>query len=200
MADKIVQLIDGANNDNIYPLSSIGSTPVITVTSTDPGEGSSLEENHFVAVVGSSTASVGATDLASNSVTTAKIADQAVTADKINYDTIPVHKDFVTNVTITTTDATLFTYTIPASGWYFVSVCANLESVTSSHTTYITFKNNGSNIDSGYQTISASQWGNETLQNFFQFAAGDVLTVTFHDNVGLSANANTKIRFMVVRI
>lgn len=200
MADKIVQLIDGRNNDNIFPVSAIGDIPVITVTSTDPGEGSSLAENHFVAVVGSGTASVGASDLAINSVTTAKIADQAVTSDKINYDTIPVHKDFLTSVAITTTETSLFTYTIPVSGWYFISVCASLHAPGSSHSTYITIKNNGNTIDTGYQTNGASEWGNETLQNFYQLTAGDVITVWFRDTVGISASTNTKLRFMAVRI
>lgn len=83
MADRIVQLID-KNNDNIFPVTTVDA-PTITVTSTDPGAGSTLAANHFVAVTGSGTATVGASDLASNSVTTAKIADGAVTTDKIDY-------------------------------------------------------------------------------------------------------------------
>lgn len=86
MADRIVQLIDGRNNDNIYPV-SINDAPIITVTSTDPGAGSSLATNHFVAVTGAQS-TVGAADISSNAVTTAKIADNAVTADKINFATL----------------------------------------------------------------------------------------------------------------
>lgn len=87
MADRIVQLIDGRNNDNIYPVTT-ADAPVITVTSTDPGVGSVLAANHFVAVTGSATGYVGAADISSNAVTTAKIADSAVTADKINFATL----------------------------------------------------------------------------------------------------------------
>lgn len=86
MADRIVQLVD-KNDDNIYPVTTVDG-PTITVTSTDPGAGSSLASNHFIAVVGNGTATVGASDLASNSVTTAKIADNAVTTDKIDYNGI----------------------------------------------------------------------------------------------------------------
>lgn len=51
MANKIVQLVD-ANDDNIFPLSSDPNAAHITMTTTDPGEGSSLGQNEFVAVYG----------------------------------------------------------------------------------------------------------------------------------------------------
>lgn len=51
MADKIVQLIDN-NGDNIYPVVQYETIPSITMTSTDPGEGSPLAANNFVAVYG----------------------------------------------------------------------------------------------------------------------------------------------------
>lgn len=51
MADKIVQLVD-ANEDNIFPLSSDPNAAHITMTTTDPGEGSALGQNEFVAVYG----------------------------------------------------------------------------------------------------------------------------------------------------
>ena len=87
MADKIVQLIDGRTNDNIFPVTT-ADAPVITVTSTDPGAGSALAANHFVAVTGSAAGYVGAGDISSNAITTVKIADDAVTADKINFATL----------------------------------------------------------------------------------------------------------------
>lgn len=50
MADRIVQLED-SNGDKIYPVSVLpDGQAYIEVTSTDPGEGSALAENHFVAV------------------------------------------------------------------------------------------------------------------------------------------------------
>ena len=51
MANKIVQLVD-ANDDNIFPLSSDPNAAHITMTMTDPGEGSPLGQNEFVAVYG----------------------------------------------------------------------------------------------------------------------------------------------------
>lgn len=51
MADKIVQLVD-ANDDNIFPLSSDPNAAHITMTTTDPGEGSTLGQNEFIAVYG----------------------------------------------------------------------------------------------------------------------------------------------------
>lgn len=51
MANKIVQLVD-ANDDNIFPLSSDPNAAHITMTSTDPGEGSTLGQNEFIAVYG----------------------------------------------------------------------------------------------------------------------------------------------------
>lgn len=48
MANKIVQLTDKDGN-NLYPV--VGADiPNITMTTTDPGEGSPLAENHYVAV------------------------------------------------------------------------------------------------------------------------------------------------------
>lgn len=51
MADKVVQLVD-ANDDNIFPLSSDPNAAHITMTTTDPGEGTPLGQNEFVAVYG----------------------------------------------------------------------------------------------------------------------------------------------------
>lgn len=51
MANKIVQLVD-ANDDNIFPLSSDPNAAHITMTTTDPGEGSTLGQNEFIAVYG----------------------------------------------------------------------------------------------------------------------------------------------------
>lgn len=51
MVDKIVQLVD-ANDDNIFPLSSDPNAAHITMTTTDPGEGSTLGQNEFIAVYG----------------------------------------------------------------------------------------------------------------------------------------------------
>lgn len=51
MTDKIVQLID-ANDDNIFPLSSDPNAAKITMTTVDPGEGTPLDQNEFVAVYG----------------------------------------------------------------------------------------------------------------------------------------------------
>ena len=51
MANKIVQLID-KNNDNIFPVASDPNAAHITMTTTDPGEGSALEQNEFIGVYG----------------------------------------------------------------------------------------------------------------------------------------------------
>lgn len=50
MANKIVQLTDKDGN-NLFPV--VGAdVPAIEMTNTDPGEGASLAENHYVAVYG----------------------------------------------------------------------------------------------------------------------------------------------------
>lgn len=51
MADKIVQLID-KDGDNIYPISSVPHGASITMTTNDPGEGSALEDEHYIGVYG----------------------------------------------------------------------------------------------------------------------------------------------------
>ena len=52
MADKIVQLVD-KNNDNIYPVASVPNAAKITMTDVDPGEGSPLAADNYIAVYGS---------------------------------------------------------------------------------------------------------------------------------------------------
>lgn len=51
MSEKIVQLIDD-DGDNIYPIASVPHGASITMTTTDPGEGTPLAEDHYVAVYG----------------------------------------------------------------------------------------------------------------------------------------------------
>lgn len=53
MADKIVQLID-KNGDNIFPVATVANGATITMTDTDPGEGSALGDNEYIAVYGGS--------------------------------------------------------------------------------------------------------------------------------------------------
>lgn len=53
MADRIVQLTD-ANGDNIYPINvNPDNAASIEMSSTDPGEGSPLAANHYIAYYGS---------------------------------------------------------------------------------------------------------------------------------------------------
>lgn len=51
MADKIVQLVD-KNGDNIFPVATVANGATITMTDVDPGEGSALGDNEYVAVYG----------------------------------------------------------------------------------------------------------------------------------------------------
>lgn len=90
----------------------------ITMTSTDPGSGSALAVDNYVAVYGNSDGQITSSDLANNAVATANIADSAVTRAKIDT------ADFVNNgewaligyaYLGTTTDATTaVTVNIPA--------------------------------------------------------------------------------------
>lgn len=73
MADRIVQLID-ENDNNIYPVASVANAANITMTDTDPGEGSPLAAGNYIAVYGQN-----------GYIETADIADEAITADKTNF-------------------------------------------------------------------------------------------------------------------
>ena len=59
----------------------------ITMTNTDPGEGSTLAEGEYIGVYGDA-GLVQTDDIAASAVTSAKIADKAVTSDKIDFTTI----------------------------------------------------------------------------------------------------------------
>lgn len=63
----------------------------ITMTSTDPGSGSALSADNYVAVYGNSDGQITSTDLATNSVATANLQDYSVTRVKLN------HLDLVNN-------------------------------------------------------------------------------------------------------
>ena len=63
----------------------------ITMTSTDPGSGSALAADNYVAVYGNSDGQITSTDLANNSVATANLQDYSVTRVKLN------HLDLVNN-------------------------------------------------------------------------------------------------------
>lgn len=65
---------------------SAGGTD-ITVTSVDPGEGSTLAEGEFIGVYGNAEL-VQTADIANTAITTAKIANKAVTSDKIDFTTL----------------------------------------------------------------------------------------------------------------
>lgn len=56
----------------------------ITMTSTDPGSGSALAADNYVAVYGNSDGQITSSDLANNAVATANIADGAITKAKLN--------------------------------------------------------------------------------------------------------------------
>lgn len=51
MADRIVQLTD-LNGDNLYPIASVPHGASITMTDTDPGEGSALAADNYIGVYG----------------------------------------------------------------------------------------------------------------------------------------------------
>lgn len=152
MADRIVQLVDKDNN-NIFPVTT-NDAPIITVTTTDPGEGSSLAANHFVAVTGTQSM-VGSADISSNAITTAKIANNAVTIGKIDTSSLlstfafPVYIGSAGIVKQTYNNATLklqnlvnlytatgvsssivsntsWTFTLPTTGTYIAEVYASL--------------------------------------------------------------------------
>lgn len=51
MADKIVQLVN-RDGDNLYPIASVPNGAVITMTTTDPGEGAALAADNYIGVYG----------------------------------------------------------------------------------------------------------------------------------------------------
>lgn len=65
--------------------------PEITMTSTDPGSGSALAADNYVAVYGNSDGQITSSDLANNAVATANLQDYSVTRVKLN------HLDLVNN-------------------------------------------------------------------------------------------------------
>jgi hypothetical protein len=64
--------------------SEVDAKPNITMTSTDPGTGSTLAANNYVAVYGGSDASITTTDIVDGAVTNGKIAEGTIEASRLN--------------------------------------------------------------------------------------------------------------------
>lgn len=73
MSDRIVQLKDKDGN-NVFPITDASSAK-ITITGTDPGEGTALAANNFIAVYGNSSGTISSSDLQDGIITPAKIDD-----------------------------------------------------------------------------------------------------------------------------
>lgn len=196
MADRIVQLID-KNNDNIFPVTTVDG-PTITVTSTDPGAGSSLAANHFVAVTGSGSATVGSADLASNSVTTAKIADNAVTTAKIADDAVTADKIDFSSLSIlngTIPQATSTSMNLTAGDWLVFG--------------YVTCTTSGSSTPSlklrkGSTMIAETYCGNEGATVWENLCIFRKITVASGENwnfyADVSANASTRSQWLAIKV
>lgn len=194
MADRIVQLVD-KNDDNIYPVTTADG-PTITVTSTDPGAGSSLAANHFVAVTGSGSATVGSADLASNSVTTAKIADSAVTTAKIADDTVTMDKiDFSTLTIKTGTVTGTSDMQLTAGDWIVFAFCTALTSGNS--TPVLRLRRDGTMVAETYCGNEGAQvWENLCLFRKITVASGETWTI-YSDN---SQIPTSRSQWMAIKI
>ena len=142
----------------------------ITMTSTDPGSGSALAADNYVAVYGNSDGQITSTDLANNAVATANLQDYSVTRVKLN------HLDLVNNgewVCIayaylgTTTDTTTpITITIPAdyqglTMQYKIVGAYELPAVNGGANPYLQVKTGGTwrtNCFYSYQAVWNANW------------------------------------------
>lgn len=64
--------------------SEVDAKPNITMSSTDPGTGSTLAANNYIAVYGGSDASITTTDIVDGAVTNDKIAEGTIGASRLN--------------------------------------------------------------------------------------------------------------------
>lgn len=186
MANKTVQLID-ASGDNIYPVAPVDSAS-IEVTSTDPGAGSALAANHFVAVTGSGTNLVGTADISSNAVTTAKIADDAVTADKIDFSSLSILSGTIPQTTSVDMNLTV-------GDWLVFG--------------YVTCTTSGSSTPSlklrkGTTMIAETYCGNEGATVWENLCIFRKITVASGENwnfyADVSANANTRSQWLAIKV
>lgn len=120
------------------------SVPNITTTATDPGEGSALAANNYIGVYGQTSDLVETNDIADGAVTSAKIGSEAVlnqhlapnsvTADNVDWTTLsgdkwPLINTATSNNNINNkVDYEQYSFTVPASGRYFVSFTQQLGS------------------------------------------------------------------------
>lgn len=166
------------------------------IRSAITADGASGATAYYV-VLATVTVASGTTDITAGDIT-AGVNSMIQTR---NMASAATYSDYTENIAITTSDTIVSQFTIPASGKYFISVCTNLHSISSStHSTYIAvFKNSGA-IDSCYATFASGAWGNLNFSRIIEYQAGEIAKIGIRDTVGITKSVNTKVRTSIIQI
>lgn len=203
MADRLVQLIDKDGN-NVFPVTSADS-PVITVTNVDPGAGSPLAANNFVAVYGSSDGAITSNDIQDGAVTQSKIDWSSLgsvivrSASSSQTQSIPSGSETVVNFPVSerTSSAISYssgTFTVNKTGLYFIS--AEVGGISGPLTTEIIVNNseymsNRSYVSNGVAYVSVSGVAYIASGQTFQIKAyqtsGSALTINSRAKANMNA-------------
>lgn len=182
----IVTLKD--NNDEIsYPI-----TPVDAVF---------VDNNTTLSEALDDKADADLTNINAGSVTTSKIANNAVTADKIDFTTFESYTDSESNFSIPTSSESRLSVTISTPGKYLLLFNMSSQSQTSNYSLYSDFYISGSSYNTNYVTVPGGCWGN--LSNIY---VADINTANTQVNLRLrctsliAASTNTKGTLVAIRI
>lgn len=195
MADRLVQLQDKDGN-NVFPVTAANS-PIITVTNTDPGTGSALPANNFVAVYGGSTGAIGTSDIQSAAITYEKVgaANFAVPVfigwvafTKRSYSNTELYLENLqqlykaTGVNAEIQSNTHLKFTLPSSGTYVAEIQSSLW-VSSNTWDYflMAIRKNGTGVSRamGYK---GGSWGFVNTTGLTEIENNDYLSTYLNTN------------------
>lgn len=124
-----------------------------------------------------------------------------VGADNIDFTTMPVYTDAVSNIALTTSYATWAKVTIDVPGKYLLLLDASSQSSTSSYALYSRFAIGTSTYNGNYVTVPSGCWGHISNMCVVDISAANTeVKAEFNSTVAVAASSNTRVNLTAVRI
>ena len=124
-----------------------------------------------------------------------------VGADNIDFTTMPVYVDAVSNIALTTSYATWAKVTIDVPGKYLLLLDASSQSSASSYALYSRFAIGTSTYNGNYVTVPSGCWGHTSNMCVVDISAANTeVKAEFNSTVAVAASSNTRVNLTAVRI
>ena len=124
-----------------------------------------------------------------------------VGADNIDFTTMPVYTDAVSNIALTTSYTTWAKVTIDVPGKYLLLLDASSQSSASSYALYSRFAIGTSTYNGNYVTVPSGGWGHISNMCVVDISAANTeVKAEFNSTVAVAASSNTRANLTAVRI